>query len=1020
MSRIVRGVAADPIEERLALYRSLFAYARRRELDLVRFWLDPLAALPFRLGESLAEAKVPYAFDDAFDRLAGGAVADLLELLKRRFSPAETRDLGRFDLEDRRPIKEESYSPRFTPPGSLEYRLAARAPRLDPHLDCGLVDSWTTRGGPGARLLAGLRDVFGRALDAEIESRGEVPYAYLAALAVADVLDEKKALVKSVSLRGVSYERLEKAVGIGLFLAVETAAMAALAPYRRRRLAVDLTHTSLLVESALNPILYVSIKSRALQNDVNPWSLPPEATGLLDEVYEEVLLHDPDPPTLETRFGEAVRGRDDARVAAARIGVAREARRRIHAFLAHFDDGRTDWMRLLVSVVRRDADLNALLGRSRAREALRSRVQAFGRQGRHDEAGKAAHADLLELLDAYADGDPALRAVRGLPAPEEFAGRGVGAFLAYTFDRFGGTRLDEARGHLHHAREPGASPAALVERYAAGRLYRFSADGKHLLKPMRRALQGQLFVDLKGFTRRTYRAKEVVMADFMREQFYGPILEAAKRRFAALAYGGGGERPIELHNLLGDAAAFAGSVSDLVHLARDLQRIGREYETRLRSAAPSLAAEASLRQLEEQHRDAEAEDGRELDAVVLEAEMLKGEIARKQALPLAEKERLLAAFFEDRFHEFDRLREETLARLREGGEDARALEGYLERLAGWEAELRWKEQRTREALAGLDEAERSPRLTDLLCRKEHGRIQALEARARELRARQALRRRTLEERRRAVLGFGLETGIYVSYGASAEVITLDDEVFGSLRVAISEKINEAARGTARNQEIKRKMDADLDRSRRERGRPDLAWPFEVYVESAQSLVMPQEVSVAIERAFGAKDPALADEAAALLARLAREDLVSAAREGGKRSRMVQTFSDIHNLGVALSGEALDAFLAETLAARYHFEKSLPVSELHPELQAAFVFREPTLSFVVSVPADPQASAAAEALVFHHAGNVQFRGFELKGAGSVYELLSPVTPFYEGLLHHHLPAWIEEAREDPSRLVTRLG
>ena len=66
-------------------------------------------------------------------------------------------------------------------------------------------------------------------------------------------------------------------------------------------------------------------------------------------------------------------------------------------------------------------------------------------------------------------------------------------------------------------------------------------------------------------------------------------------------------------------------------------------------------------------------------------------------------------------------------------------------------------------------------------------------------------------------------------------------------MAISEKINEAARGTARSGQIKARLDAELEAARTARGAPELAWPFTVYVESAYGLVLPADLSSRLER-----------------------------------------------------------------------------------------------------------------------------------------------------------------------------
>ena len=1017
MTDVVRGVVGSPAEDRVAHHRALFAHVGGRGDDLLRFWLDPLAGLPFRLGESLAEAKIPYAFDDATDRLAGQAMAELVALLRRRFAPTEGLELS--TLDSRRPLRDETYSPRFNPPGSLELRVSLRAAHLDPYLDCGLLDAWTARGGPGSKLLATVQGLVTRALEAELRTRGEVPYTYLMVLALADLVEQKKDLAKAVSIRGMTWERLEKAVGLACFAAVEAACQAALAPYRRRALPFDLSGTWLRVDSALSPILYVSIKSRALQNDLNPWSLSPEAFPVLDGVYGEVLQRDRTPATLEARMHEAVDRIPEAFAAAALTGLRGEARQRIFAFLAHFDDGRTDWMRLLAAVLRKDADLDALLRGAKARDALRRRLTRLGR-ARSDPSGSRVVEGLVNLLEAFGAGDPAVRPCPGLPPPEALARQGTVAHLAYALDAFAAARLEETRGHLRSERIPGADPEPLVQAWETGRLYRLAPDGRPLLKALRRPTQGQLFVDLKGFTRRTFRAKEVVMADFMREQFYGPILAAARRRDASLAFGGAGDRPVELHNLLGDAAAFAGSVTDLLALARDLQAVGRAYEDRLRRAAPNVTDESTLGDLEAALAATETETAGRLDTLRGELETARAAVAQLSALDLPAKLKRLEAVFDGRFEELARRRGEARGRL-EAGDDPEALGAYLERLDAWELEVREQARRTRETLGRLEPAERDSRLTELLGREESARVRALEAELARVREARATRRRSVEEQRRAATGFGLETGTYISYGASAEVITLDDEVFGSLRVAISEKINEAARGTARSGQIKARLDAELEAARTARGAPELAWPFAVYVESAYGLVLPADLSSRLERALRDTDLAEAEAVSRRLGELTFEDLRRLAGGAGTGGTVLQAFSDIHNLGVALSEAALDAFLGETLASRHHFTRTVPVSGLDPAVTEGLLFREETLPLVVSVPATAEvADAVAGALIFRRAGDVQFRGFELKGATGVYELLVLDRGFGQRLCRHHLPGWIEEAREDPGRLITRLA
>ena len=227
---------------RLGIYRQLFDHLKGTREKIFSFWMQPFEGLPFRLGESLAEAKIPFAFDDALEHQAEAAVAQLLSLVCRRFGAS----LSSGTLSADTPLRDESMSSRLTKPDTLEQVLVSRASRIDPTLDCGLLDSWVARRTAGATLISSLHALFQRALEEEAKSRGSSRYAYVVILAAADLMNRKKSLVKSASIRAMSYERLEKAIGACLFTAVEVAAGAALAAYEKKKLSVDLRRTSLL------------------------------------------------------------------------------------------------------------------------------------------------------------------------------------------------------------------------------------------------------------------------------------------------------------------------------------------------------------------------------------------------------------------------------------------------------------------------------------------------------------------------------------------------------------------------------------------------------------------------------------------------------------------------------------------------------------------------------------------------------------------------------------------------------
>ncbi len=89
----------------------------------------------------------------------------------------------------------------------------------------------------------------------------------LATIEFAATLKER---VKSRTVRGLSYERLEKALGFALFSLVEISAHRAIREIEHRpRDPATLGRRSIEVRLCLNPLSYCSIRTRALQNGLN-------------------------------------------------------------------------------------------------------------------------------------------------------------------------------------------------------------------------------------------------------------------------------------------------------------------------------------------------------------------------------------------------------------------------------------------------------------------------------------------------------------------------------------------------------------------------------------------------------------------------------------------------------------------------------------------------------------------------------------------------------------------------------
>ena len=136
--------------------------------------------------------------------------------------------------------------------------------------------------------------------------------------------------------------------------------------------------------------------------------------------------------------------------------------------------------------------------------------------------------------------------------------------------------------------------------------------------------EGHLFVDMKDFTRKTLRAKEITMADFMESNFYKPILSAASRYGSSTSGLADDKKTVKLNNLLGDAVVFSGGVANLISLAGDIQRVMKRYKEQLQKRVPHVLEEELLRKV---HKNFE----------VMKEECAKERVAIEQSIADGEK-----------------------------------------------------------------------------------------------------------------------------------------------------------------------------------------------------------------------------------------------------------------------------------------------------------------------------------------------------------------------------------------------
>lgn len=811
------------------------------------------------LGVSAADLQLPFHVTPGAQHILFESARQLAMMLAARHRAFATREeVERLQVAEgygALPLAGDSLFPTSGGPGlraTAELGLS-----VHPALTGSVMASWLGAGGGGRSLVALTIGLLQRAQGEMLQSRGREQTPVLVALMLSSVLTQLDAALRTVPLP-LSLERyLRGGAAMGVFLAL--------------RLGVE---RALGQDGRLSPELRVQIEAPLLQ--------PVALLGGLAAVRASGAI------VYGCELSTGIPGSDEALAQLSGDEPARVARSLAQALSFDERTQQRATASALASLLRpsllrlaRSAEGGGLGGELKAHL-----VELLLRPGRihalvQDDPGP--RAELLRLLGSHElphpDGKRALGELRAFlkgfsPRDPEAAlrlrpGSAVQRYaesaLASVADAWVERRVRAARRPLV-LRTGQEIEGGLEDEYRRGRLYRLSEAPEPILRSSVDPQRGHLFVDVKDFTRRTALLGQAAMADFLRREFYEPILRAARARnegYEALGDGGG----ISINNLLGDALSLSGQIDLVVALAFDIRRHLRALERRLIS-----------------------EVSRERVAQAVEA--IEQEFAEKlrNVPPWTTADRVFAE------------REKALARAR---------------------------------------------------------------------------------------GEGLEAGVFISFGDAPLVVVVDDEVFGRSKVAIGERINESARGTARAGGARARADALLAEAREAGGAPGLEHPWSVFIGAPFTFHLSPDLEASARAAMRTGDVPAATRVLAEPLRQLFEALARAP-EGAS--------GDVYNCGAALSDEALLAYQEACGTRRVFRRLDVDPTTLHPELHARFFFPPEPISFVLGYTPERQLAE-----VFRAAGRALFKGLEARGGVKVWELVD--QPELLALLaRHHGLAW----------------
>jgi hypothetical protein len=1001
------------LDKRVALFEGILAYVRQKGIQGKDLWSLKRDSVRFCLGESDYEIRIPFIFGGGAEEVFDEATREMASLMKGRLEPSMVYDdrgsIMISVLDERVKLLQKGYRATGEFKNRLETEIAVSTVFSDPLIDAGLIASWFSPSLHGRRLISELLRIYKKAIEEEMRLGGSERTSLLVHLAISSILSDKKEIIKGVKIRGVSYEKLDRSISILYSNVIRAVVTEILSAFKGKRLSYDFKEMEYLLLSTATPFFVLNIKSAILGNDLNPYNLTPQIATSLEDVYTQAarkahrivdvtksmvdqIMQDKKLTELIIEFHNIASFRDD-----------------ILDYLISYDNQKEGIHILFSEIAQDDKLLRALWEDSKIASQVETGLSDLINKYRRDEGRVNKIKKIITnfkthrrwgLIRLFSVGKETL-----VFQISEIVKRYIVYRMDYGYDSYfaGSKRLLENRKRQVPLKE-------LIREYDAGRLYRFAGDHKLFLIKTEKMKEGHLFVDLKGFTKRTKRSGSHVMAEFLKNEFYVPILAAAKRYHLRI-----GREPslgIELNNLLGDAISFSGNVVALVELAKEIQIITAEYKRELLRNNPDFDEKVLRQRLLDEYKG-------DLIGITKEKKQLVNTIKALDVIVESKRSMSPQAMMEAQMKLFDETIQDHINAIAMASQqitDAGKTPQRDKQLAH-ETELREQlaliKASRDEMVEQAEKQELLKRSTEFyseVCQDELNQIERLKGMLAGVRAKEREINQTYYERIGEMSDLGVNTGLYISYGGVSEIITLYDDLWGDIKVSIADKINEASRGAQRNRSVKKRLERFLEKKRMEMHNPELIYPFDVVIGNTLSIIQPlddegerftrpEAGDVSSEKA-GLPEGGGNGSGSGTLAEIFGAD------EGFLEEGFISENADIYNLGEALSEEALREYIRGCRDRFYFFDRRIQRRELNEDFDKIFTYDGTEIYLIFGVE---QHKEGRHVEMFRYAGILDYAGTQKREVTEVYEIIRPDSLFYLFIMDRHFEKWYDASR-----------
>ena len=602
----------DYNNDRLTLLEPLLE--NKQAFLLGKPWLFNPEQIRFKLGETLSDLKIPYHLGKEDDEIIEESITGLVSILKDRYHKEEAEPDKRkqhtfstVTTTKSEPLLDTTYWIGIFKQNSLEKKLAEDILNTTPLIDSAILKRWLDKDGKGQRLLQWTIGIMEKTLEEEAGNESGEMTSYMALLGIIAAIRNKKERIKDIHIKGTSLERIDLSTGFTLFMTIRAALEALFVKIKNSESIYFNPITETVLKSAIIPQSFLLIPSVLLNSSLNPY-------GIRSEAVRAISPFIPDPSEWSGGFAEiietAYKGISKDKGAVEELSsycLTTRIRGHIIDYLMQYDLPGTKGHELFYDLYREDRQMQ--LRDPRTLETISSLLSELTSKYAKDRERIQKFSSFQALIDT-------LRKPKNI-AKWAKSDEGVGiikdkirGMLAYKLDSHT-SRFTRGSSEAMVDRREKFSGELLLEEFKNGRLYRFSNDRREILHGLTIEQEGQLIIDMKDFTKKTLKLKEIAMADFMKENFYEPILSAAKK-YGIESGLVDKEAGISLNGLPGDAAIFSGDVANLISLAEGINKIIKEYRSKVKEKfLPKLDKHIQTiheKYLQEQRRVAEEKE----------------------------------------------------------------------------------------------------------------------------------------------------------------------------------------------------------------------------------------------------------------------------------------------------------------------------------------------------------------------------------------------------------------------------